>query len=80
MTHLEIHSKVDSDGLLALNVPVGMSEANRMVKVTVDSLDKPENVSAAEWQRIIEQTAGKWQGEKFERAEQGNFEQRNAWA
>ena len=79
MTHLEIHSKVGSDGLLVLSVPVGISQANRVVKVTVDSLADSKEASTSEWQRIIEETAGKWQGEPLERPEQGIFEQRNDW-
>jgi hypothetical protein len=79
MTHLEIHSKVGSDGLLVLNVPVGISQANRVVKVTVESLVNTHDISTSEWQRIIAETAGKWQGEPIERLEQGIFEQRKDW-
>jgi hypothetical protein len=79
MTHLEIRSKVGSDGLLVLNVPVGISQANQIVKVTVDSIADSNEASPPEWQTIIEETAGKWQGKPLERPEQGLFEQRNEW-
>jgi hypothetical protein len=78
MAHLEFQSKIGSDGSLALNLPLGIFEANATVKVTVDSLSK--QISATEWQRIIEETAGKWEGDPLARPEQGAFEQRDQWA
>jgi hypothetical protein len=80
MAHFEIHSRVAPDGSLNLNVPLGIFQANREVLVTVDSLSEPEKVSATEWPKIIEDTAGKWEGERLSRPDQGTFERRNAWA
>lgn len=80
MAHFEIHSRVNSDGSLNLNVPLGISQANREVLVTVDSLSDPAKLSVTEWHRVIEDTAGKWEGERLSRPDQGAFEQRNVWA
>ena len=66
MAHIELRSKVDSDGMLVLAIPVGLSEANSEVKVTVDSLSSAEALrefSSEEWSKWIETTAGKWQRE-----------------
>jgi hypothetical protein len=79
MAHLEFQSKIGSDGSLALNLPLGVFEANATVKVTVDSLGESNPISTSEWRQIIEETAGKWQGEPLERPEQGKFEQRDKW-
>jgi hypothetical protein len=79
MSHVEIHSKADSDGSVILNVPLGVSQANREVKITADSsLDRNE-LSVAEWQNKIEKTAGQWSGGLLERPEQIAFEKRDAW-
>jgi hypothetical protein len=83
MAHIELRSKVDSDGMLVLAIPVGLSDANSEVKVTVDfisSADAHQEVSPEEWSKMIETTAGKWQGEPLVRPKQGEFEVRNEWA
>ena len=38
MNRIVVNTKVSSDGILHLNVPVGRSEADKEVRVTVDSL------------------------------------------
>jgi hypothetical protein len=83
MAHIELRSKVDSDGMLVLAIPVGLSEANSEVNVTVDSIssaEAPREFSPEEWNKWIESTAGKWQGEPLTRPDQGEFEIRNEWA
>jgi hypothetical protein len=39
MTHIELRTKVGPDGVLTLTVPVGIAEANREVKVVVESVE-----------------------------------------
>ena len=39
MTHLELRARIGPDGILNLNVPVGISDANREVKVIVEPAD-----------------------------------------
>jgi hypothetical protein len=59
---------------LHLALPVGLSEADTEVQVTVEPV-APASVSQDEWRKMILSTAGKWQGE-FERPEQGAYEER----
>ncbi len=82
MTHIEIRSKVGPDGVLKLAVPVGMGEANREVRITVESLEqtaaKPQ-LTPEQWKQFIEETAGSWKGEPLVRPPQGEFENREQW-
>ncbi len=77
MTHIEIRSKVGPDGILKVAVPVGMGEANREVRVTVESLEptaaKPQ-LTPEQWKQFIEETAGSISDPTFKRQEQGEFE------
>jgi hypothetical protein len=74
MNRVVVKSRVDSNGILRLNLPLGSAEAGREVQITVEPVGPPAP-SADEWRRGILETAGKWQGE-FERPEQGAYEQR----
>jgi hypothetical protein len=74
MNRIVIKSRVGSDGILQLALPVGPADANREVQITVEPIAPPA-LSPDEWRRGILETAGKWQGE-FERPEQGEYEQR----
>jgi hypothetical protein len=80
MTHLELRARIGPDGMLTLNVPVGMSEANQEVKVIVESADAAVGLTAKmtrdEWARFVDETAGAWMGE-HERPAQGEFEVRD---
>jgi hypothetical protein len=82
MNTIELRTRVGPDGVLTLSVPVGMSEANREVKVVVESAeDRVEHtarMSREEWARFVATTAGAWKGE-LERPEQGEFEVRDQW-
>jgi hypothetical protein len=76
MTHLELRARIGPDGILSLNVPVGLSEANREVKVIVEPADtamsESENLSRDDWARFVDETAGAWRGD-LERPEQGEL-------
>jgi hypothetical protein len=73
-------SRVGVDGVLTLRVPLGVADANRMVRVIVEPVEvgttAPPDREA--WLKFIASTAGQWQGE-LERPEQGVYEQRNQW-
>ena len=73
MSRVEVVSKVDSDGVLRVTVPLP-TEAGRDVRVTVEPLPRP--MTPEEWRAFVLRTAGTWQGE-FERPEQGEYEERN---
>ena len=79
MTRIEIKSKVGPDGVLKVALPVGMAEANREVKITVESLESSAERPAMgpeEWRQFVEETAGSIPDPTFQRHEQGEFEQR----
>ena len=80
MTHLELRARIGPDGILTLNVPVGLSEANREVKVIVEPADVSGGLTAKTtrdaWARFVEETAGAWKGD-LERPEQGELEVRD---
>jgi hypothetical protein len=78
MTPIVVQSRVNSEGVLHLDMPVGLEQADKEVRVTVEPLPAGP-VSQDEWHRAILSTAGKWQGE-FERPEQGEYEQREPLA
>lgn len=74
MNILVMKSKVGTDGVLHLDVPLGAAEAGREVKVTVEPVSHP--MTQEEWMAFIQATAGTWQGE-FERPAQGEYEKRD---
>lgn len=65
MNRMVVRSTVSGDGVLHLALPVGIEEANKEVRVTVDPVPALP-VPQEEWRRLVLSTAGKWQGE-FER-------------
>jgi hypothetical protein len=75
MNPLVVRSRVDGDGMVRVIVPVGKSEAEREVQVTIESLPAAplpqENYVA--W---LEGIFGRWEGD-FERLPQGEFERRD---
>lgn len=75
MNRVVLKSKIEADGVLHLNVPVGMAQANNDVQVTIEAI-KP-SASQQEWREFVERTAGAWSGD-FQRPEQGEYEQRDA--
>jgi hypothetical protein len=72
MTHIELRTRIGPDGILTLGVPVGMSEANREVKVIVEpakqTIQKTEEMTSQEWARFVDQTSGAWKGDLEHRA------------
>lgn len=76
MNRMIVRSRVDSDGMLRVNVPVGASEADREMQVTIEPLEATaeEHGKYVAW---LESIAGRWQGD-FERMPQGEFEQRDS--
>jgi hypothetical protein len=79
MTHLELRARIGPDGILSLNVPVWISEANREVRVIVEPADVVGVMTALtqeQWARFVDETAGAWIGE-LERPDQGELEVRD---
>ena len=75
MDRIVVKSRVGSDGILQLSVPVGPADADREVRVTVEPVGPATPLSQEEWARRVLENAGKWQGD-FERPEQGELEER----
>jgi hypothetical protein len=74
MNRIVVQSRVGSDGVLQMTLPLGVANANRVVQITVELVGPPA-MSQEEWRRFVMETGGKWQGE-FERPERGEYEQR----
>jgi hypothetical protein len=76
MNRMTVKSRVGSNGILQLALPVGLADADREVQITVEPVD-PAPLHPDEWRRWVMETAGKWEGE-FERPEQGEYERRES--
>jgi hypothetical protein len=78
MSPLELRSKIDANGVLNLSVPLGISDANREVRVTVEPLDEAEApMSVDQWHKFVNEMAGSISDPSFKRHPQGEFEQRD---
>lgn len=77
MTSIQLRSRVDSNGVLHLCVPIGKYDANREVRVTVEPLgDTIDTMSPEQWHRFVHEMAGCIDDPRFERHVQGDFENR----
>ncbi len=74
MNRVVVRSRVGSDSVLHLAVPLGPADADTEVVVTVEPATA--TMSQEEWREAILATAGKWQGD-WERPEQGEYEERD---
>jgi hypothetical protein len=78
-----VTTRVGADGVLTLTVPLAKTDANKTVRVTVETVEGAAEPATPtmprdEWLKFIEATAGKWQGE-LERPPQGEYEERDGW-
>jgi hypothetical protein len=81
MGHVEIRSRVGADGVLTIALPLGLSEANREVRVVVEPADSSAAMSLSapkqeEWRQFVESMSGCITDSTFERPEQGEYERR----
>jgi hypothetical protein len=78
MQTVHVQSQTGSDGILHLEIPVGLPNADLEVVLVIQPRSPalhPEATEAPGWPaRFFEETAGAWQGE-FVR-DQGQFEER----
>ena len=77
MTRMIFKSRVGNDGVLHVLLPLGASEANHDVQVTVESAGVP-NMAPEEWRKWVEAMAGRISDASFCRLEQGETEEREA--
>ncbi len=75
MNRIVVKSKVSSDGVLHLSLPVGLEKAETEVLVTVEP-KLPSPISQEEWREFVKRTAGSISDKGFRRWEQGEFESR----
>lgn len=80
MQRITLRSHVDEDGILQLKIPVGVTNAELEVTVTIQPVDpQPEAETPEElgWSPgFFERTFGAWQGEPLVRELQGEYEER----
>jgi len=78
MHRIVVHSRVGADGVLQLAVPIGVTEADREVEVTIEPAapEREEWAEREEWEQFVRETAGAWEGDLV-RPEQGDYEQRD---
>lgn len=76
MNRIVLKSKIGSDGVLRVTVPMGEAEADREVQLTIEPFSSVAS-SPQDYLSFLQTTAGAWQGE-FERPEQGDYEERDS--
>ena len=76
MSPIVLRSRVGVDGMLRIVVPVGSAEAERPMRVTIESIPT-EALGSESYINWLDHIAGKWQGE-FERLPTADFEQRDS--
>jgi hypothetical protein len=77
MHRVVVQSRVGSDGILHIDIPIGKEDADREVQVTVDPVPTgPSPMTQQEWQQFVMETAGSITDPSFVRHEQGEYEER----
>ena len=77
MHRLVVQSRVGSDGVLHIDIPMGKEVADREVQVTIDAAKRvSSSMTEAEWRQFVMETAGSITDPSFVRHEQGEYEQR----
>ena len=75
----ELTAQVGADGVLTLTVPLNREDANKTVRVVVETVEKGAAgpaTSQEEWEQFIARTAGHWQGD-FVREPEGELQERD---
>lgn len=75
-------TQVGADGILTLTVPLAKTDANKTIRVTLETIDDSSDSIAPiknreDWLRFIERTAGSIFDPTFERQPQGQYEDRD---
>ena len=79
MNRMTIRPRVSSDGMVRVEVPVGVAEKDREVDVTIEPAIHPR-MSQREWKEFIKTTSGCITDPTFVRQDQGEFEHRENWS
>lgn len=75
MNRMVVQSRVGSDGVLHLALPVGVEEADKEVQITVEPIS-PKAMTQEEWRAFVLSTAGSVTDPTFERPPQPPLEER----
>jgi hypothetical protein len=74
-----IETQIGPDGVLTLQVPLNREDANKPVRVTLETVESDKRPGdRGAWLRFIERTAGSISDPTFERPPQGEFEARDS--
>ena len=76
MNRRVVKAKVDGDGVLRLELPMGAEDANKEVDVTVEPVPARRAMTPEQWHAWVDAMAGSWTGD-FERMPQGEYEERD---
>jgi hypothetical protein len=79
MNRMVLQSRVGSDGVLHITVPIGKEDADREVQVTIDPVrvGPPPSMTQEEWRDFVLKTAGSITDPSFVRHDQGACAHRN---
>lgn len=72
MNAIKLKAHIGHDGILQLDVPMGVKDVDCEVIVTV-----PPHMTAEEWNNFIDRTANSLADDPIERLPQGDYEQRD---
>ena len=75
MNRMVVHSRVGVDGILNIALPIGKTDADREVQVTIDPVATPPMTQEA-WRNFVLSTAGSITDPTFVRHELGQYEYR----
>jgi hypothetical protein len=76
VSRIEVLSRVGTDGVLRLNLPLSSAEAGQAVRVIVEPTE-PLTMTREEWHAFIDRTAGSITDPTFCRWDQGEYEERD---
>lgn len=62
MNRMIVTSRIGSDGVLHVSVPVGVADADKEVRVTIDPTG-PNGAAPGEYIDWLRNIAGRWEGE-----------------
>lgn len=79
MNRMVVTSKVGSDGVLHLALPVGLEEADKEVQITVEPIAPDEEMTQAEWEAWVDSMAGSITDPTFIRHPQPELEERDSF-
>lgn len=78
MNDLQLRATVGADGVLSLQVPLGIGEANHEFKVTLERVDSSEDLddeADEQWRESLDTVLGRITDPTFRRHEQGELDE-----